>query len=527
MLEVIEEQLRLGEVIDSVPALLWTARPDGFIEYCNREWRQFTGMTSEAILGSGWMDALHPDDLQSTSAAWETACREGTPYQVEQRLRSKDGRYRWFLTRAAPQRNPEGKVIKWFGVNTDITEHKAAQEFKLQNRVVLAVNAQEKLLSTMVNHLPAGVLLARGREMKIEVVNPLYKAIAPGKDFKGCISEVWKETWPQIGPIFERVLETGAPYSAEDDLFHIQRTPKSPLEPAYFTWSLIRIRLPGGDWGLLLTAIETTARKIAEERLRSLTQVLKEQTDSLKEANAELDSFCYSVSHDLRAPLRAINGFAKMVINYAGEKLDAESHRWLQVICNESVRMGHLIDDLLQFSRTSRLNLSLHPVDMTRLACEAFQECKSREPQREIQLEIGSLPMARADENMLGSVWSNLIANAFKFTRNKSPARIEINGCLEKDRCVYWVRDNGVGFDMRHANRIFEVFQRLHPQEQFEGTGVGLALVQRIIRRHGGKVWAEAPPDSGASFYFDLPCSTEPPLKTSEFTAESEVILRS
>jgi signal transduction histidine kinase len=230
---------------------------------------------------------------------------------------------------------------------------------------------------------------------------------------------------------------------------------------------------------------------------------VQERTRELESANKDLESFSYSVSHDLRAPLRAVDGYAQMLEEDYGAKLDAEGRRLLGVVRGEAARMGRLIDDLLKFSQVGRRSLARSSVDMHALASEVVAELSAEFPKARVVL--GRLPAVPGDRALLKQVWLNLVANALKYSSRAQSPRIEIGGRSEGGKCVYTVRDNGAGFDMRFQDKLFKVFQRLHRQEDFEGTGVGLAIVQRVIERHGGRIWAEAVEGQGASFQFALP----------------------
>jgi PAS domain S-box-containing protein len=228
---------------------------------------------------------------------------------------------------------------------------------------------------------------------------------------------------------------------------------------------------------------------------------------ALREANKELEAFSYSVSHDLRAPLRSINGFAKVLIEDFGPSLPQEARRCLGIIQRSAGRMGELIDDLLEFSRLSRSTLDRRAVDVKRIIREVWLELRREDGARPVELNVPELPKCLADRRLIKQVWMNLLSNALKYSRPRQEARIEIGWREDEQQprnVVYWIRDNGVGFDQQYVNKLFGVFQRLHRAEDFEGTGVGLALVHRIVQRHGGRVWAEGRVNEGATFYFTL-----------------------
>jgi len=229
------------------------------------------------------------------------------------------------------------------------------------------------------------------------------------------------------------------------------------------------------------------------------------QAAELEAVNKELESFSYSVSHDLRAPLRAINGFTRILLEDYLVQLDDEAKEILEEIISNSNKMGELIDNLLSFSRISKQHVSMVDVNIKELVNSVVAEQKQIEPTRTINLTLKKLENITGDRNMLKQVFINLISNAFKYTGKKKQTVIEIGSYHEKDDCIYYVKDNGAGFDMQYADKLFGVFQRLHSSNEFEGTGVGLAIIHKIISKHGGKVWAEAKVDEGACFYISLP----------------------
>ncbi len=263
----------------------------------------------------------------------------------------------------------------------------------------------------------------------------------------------------------------------------------------------------------MVEATDIARRERAEEQLTAslkLNEQLEERvrvlTSQLEVARKELESFSYIVSHDLRAPIRHIKGFCQLLNKSAGSELSPQSRHYLDTIAHAADRMGLLIDGLLMYSRLGRAEMRQSNVSLQHLVEKTIEELQPQADGRQIEWKKGRLPEVQADPSLLRQVFINLISNALKYTRPRQPAEIEI-GSFEEDgrETVIYVRDNGVGFNMEHANKLFGVFQRLHSNEEFEGTGVGLANADRIISRHGGRTWAEGKVNQGATFYFSLP----------------------
>jgi PAS domain S-box-containing protein len=288
------------------------------------------------------------------------------------------------------------------------------------------------------------------------------------------------------------------------------------------------VRLDGGEVDVEVTAApfhdrdadaihvvlsDITERKRAERALAEINDELEQRvldrTAQLDTANRELEAFAYSVSHDLRAPLRHLSGFSELLADRAGDALDEKSRHYLDTILRSAREMGVLIDDLLQFSRTGRVEVRLEDVDMEEALGLALETLRHETDARAIEWRIAPLPHVTGDRALLRQVWANLLGNAVKYTRTREPAVIEVGvldgAAAERPGDVFFVRDNGVGFDMQYAHKLFGVFQRLHSSGEFEGTGIGLANVQRIVTRLGGRVWAEGATGEGATFFFSLP----------------------
>ena len=329
--------------------------------------------------------------------------------------------------------------------------------------------------------------------------------------------QIWHHTRPDGSPYPEQecpiyaAFRDGAVHHVSDEVFW--RKNGTSFSAAYTSNPILE---DGKLVGAVVTFRDITERKRAEEKIHRLNEELEQHVLQLEAANRELEAFSYSVSHDLRAPVRAVTGFSSMLLNDYSDKLDDEGKRLLDVIRNSTRKMAELIDDLLALSRIGRKDIELSVVEMNTVVTSVLDEIKTTMPERNLQFSIKPLPVARCDAGMIRLVLLNLLYNAIKFTKQRENVIIEIGGRDGKGENVYYVKDNGVGFDMQYASKLFGAFQRLHSGEEFEGTGIGLAIVQRIIYRHGGRVWAEGKVNEGATFYFTLPREPELFLTKSE-----------
>jgi len=362
---------------------------------------------------------------------------------------------------------------------------------------------QEQFLAFMTN-IPAAAFI-KDEEGRYVYANPGVRGFL-GRDPPAILGSVDDEVLPAARARSFRenealVLETGR--TADE----IVRFDEGATESS---WLLFRFPIrAGGRRFLGGVAIDVTEQRRAEEKIVQLNSTLElrvaARTAQLEEINAELEAFTYSVSHDLRAPLRAVNGYGRILEEDHLASLDDEARRYLAVIRSEAQRMGTLIDHLLAFSRIGRQSLSPKEMDINAVVRDVVQELRREWSDRPIEVSYGDLPDSLGDHNLIRQVLVNLLSNAVKYAKKDAPARIEITAISDEAFNTYRIRDYGVGFDMTYADKLFGVFQRLHSSDEFEGTGVGLAIVERIIRRHGGRVWADSTVGEGATFFFTLP----------------------
>ncbi len=502
-LAVRESEERFRTMANSMSQLAWIARADGFIFWYNQRWYDYTGTTPEQMEGWGWQSVHDPAVLPEVMANWTGAIAAGKSFDMEFPLRGADGQFRTFLTRSQPLKDSEGRVVQWFGTNTDVEALKQAQERLRQSEEFNRRIIESSSDCIKVLDLEARLLsMSEGGQRLLEI-----------QDLNRYLNSCWVSFWqpedqPRVREAVEAALAGGA---GRFQAF----CPSEAGNPRWWDVIVTPIRGASGEVEQLLSVSrDISAQTQAEEKIRQLNaeleQRVRERTAQLEIANQELEAFSYSVSHDLRAPLRGVNGYVRMLQEDYGDQLDEEGNRLLGVVSREAKRMGRLIDDLLAFSRMGRQQMRRTPVDLHALASGVFETLISEKPGTTPRFELQPLPPALGDPAMLRQVLANLLDNALKFSRHQAAPAIEVSGSSRDGENTYYVKDNGAGFDEQYRDKLFGVFQRLHSEAEFEGTGVGLALVQRVIHRHGGKIWAESKPGRGATFYFTLPTPKDP-----------------
>jgi PAS domain S-box-containing protein len=497
-----EEKLKasLKEVSDLKTALdqhaiVAITDPQGKITYVNDKFCAISKYSREELLGQDHRiinSGYHPK--QFIRELWTTIAG-GHVWHGEIKNKAKDGTFYWVDTTIVPFLNELGKPCQYVAIRADITERKRAEE---------SLRESETRFAAFMRFLP-GMAFIKDPQLRFLFVNKTIvpAPCPPASEWVGkTVDEVWPSPIPRKNRLDdEAVLERRDVVVSE--MTHGEGAGACIVQSTKFP-----IVLSDGTVLIGGVAFDVTERRRAEAEIHRLNEDLEQRvvqrTVELETANKELEAFSYSVSHDLRAPLRAVDGFSQAVLEDYGPQLPAEGQRYLEIIRKGAQQMGVLIDDLLTFSRLSRAPLKKRTVNTGQLVRETLDDLTADLEGRRVDIQIGELPPCEGDPALLKQVWLNLLSNALKYSRGREAAVIEIGSREHGDKRAFFVRDNGAGFDMRYVGKLFGVFQRLHRAEDYEGTGVGLAIVQRIVHRHGGRVWADAEVDRGATFSFTL-----------------------
>ncbi|MFN7087920.1 MAG: PAS domain S-box protein [Burkholderiales bacterium] len=490
-------EARLRTITDNIPALIGHIGADGRYLFLNRTYEDWYGRAREEALGRTMREVLGDAAYRHVSPHIETAL-SGKAVSIE----------RWSLSTVhrifarftyLPDHDAQGRVVGCYILGYDITERKQAEEALLR---------EQALLRAVIDNLP-DFIYVKDRNGRFLLVNPAWFQSRGMSAAEEVLGKTVFDYFPapqarQLDEEDRAIIETGKPVVNRELLMTDEAGRKE--------WRLttkVPLRDPQGDIiGLVGITRNITEIRQSAETIRKLNAELEqrviERTAQLAAANRELESFAYSVSHDLRAPLRSIDGFSQALLEDYRERLDATGRDYLRRVRGASQRMARLIDDLLALSRITRGEMRHENTDLGALAREVIDDLRKEQPERKVEIEVQRGIKVQADPNLLRVALDNLLRNAWKFTAREPRARIEVGAADEDGRTVYFVRDNGVGFDMKYADKLFGAFQRLHSDADFPGTGIGLATVQRVIRRHGGEIWAKAVPGKGATFFFTL-----------------------
>jgi len=542
--ELEDSEARFRTLADTIPQLTWMADEHGHMFWFNRRWYDFTGFTPGTVDGWSWDQVHHPAHLADVVARWREALRDGEVFEMEFPLRRADGVYRWHLTRAVPVRDASGSIRRWFGTNTDVDDQRRAREL-------------QELLARASKELSASLQVGETLTQVAQLAVPTLASFCAFDllDARGVLQRVAAHATPDCAPLVELRRRRADPSELGRGVQQVVQSGKRLWVPAIShdmvtsfadderhlgvltslalrSYLVVPLRVRERVVGALSLVVADDARELGEPELRvvdelasrtalaidnarlfdevhdlnaRLEQRVQERTAELQEANRELESFTYSVSHDLRAPLRHITGFAQLLERRLGPAVDEPSRGFLRTISEAAQQGGKLVDDLLAFSRLGRAAMKLGFVDLSALLTDLQRDLAPEMEGRTVTWKVGPLPPVRADVSLLRLALRNLLSNALKYSRPRAETVIDVSAEERPGETEIVIRDNGVGFDMQYVDKLFGVFQRLHTADEFEGTGIGLANVRRIIARHGGRTWAEGEVGGGATFHLTLP----------------------
>jgi len=495
------ELVRKGEnyraVVENQTELIARFLPDGTHVFVNEAYCRYFGLPWPDILGHKAWPKVPPEDDELIRRHFSSLSPENPTATIEHRVITPDGQERWVQWNDRAIFDSDGNIIEYQSVGRDITEKKHMEE---------DLTRSEQKFRDLAGLLPQ-VIFETGPKGEILYVNKSAYTIfgyTPEEVRSGV--DIFDVIHPDDRDLaagnFARSLQGEKIDGAEYRM--VRKDGSSMMGMVYSS----PIESDGRITGIRGILIDITHIKDVERDLRNLNEELerrvRERTQDLESAVRELEAFSYSVSHDLRAPLRAIDGFSSIILTHYDEALHPEIRELLRKIRTNAQKMGDLIDSILNFSRMSRQPLSRQTVYPARMVAEQLAQLRGMQDGRDVTVRTGDLPPCEGDPVLLTQVFQNLLSNAFKFTRTRKHAEIEVGSEKQDGKTVYYVRDNGIGFDMKYASKLFTVFQRLVDEKEYEGTGIGLAIVQRIIQRHGGRVWATGRVGKGATFYFTL-----------------------
>jgi PAS domain S-box-containing protein len=448
------------------------------------------GLTENNMLGKTDYDILEKEDADKLTAIKRKVLETGAAVSLESSLKNSRGELEYFEGAYVPKLGHQGKTDGVIGYFRNVTERK-----KIEDAILRAKDEWERTFDTVPDLI--AILDKDHRVVRVNKAMAQRLRLTPDQ----CIGVRCYEAVhglscpPEFCPHTRTCLDGGE---------HMAEVCEAILGGDFLVSTTPLCDHAGQLVGSVHVARDITARKAAEDQLAKQAAQLQERGARLEEINSELESFSYSISHDLRAPLRAIDGFSRIILRREGDQFDEKTKHQFNMIRDNIKLMGVLIENLLSFSRVQKTSMSMSVIDMDKLAGEVWKEIKAANEEQKIELKIKKIKPGYGDHTLIKQVLFNLLANAVKFTKNKKQGVIEMSSYADDGKTVYCIKDNGAGFDMAHYDKLFGVFQRLHSSEEYEGTGIGLAIVQRIVSRHGGRVWAESEVEKGATFCFTL-----------------------
>lgn len=502
-----ESEANYRHTIELNPQVPWKAAPNGSITGFSQRWLQLTGLSREAASDGGWAQAICADDLSQVTQAWNHALATGEPFDAEHRIRTADGSYRWMRSRANPRRDEEGRIIAWYGLTEDVH---ARKEFEL---ALIGREAELKTrlaqIETIYSAVPVGLGFIDPQLRLIELndalaeINGLPKQQLTGRRLPEIAPSPLRQ---QLATLHAEVLKGKQPTTGIE--FGIESSSQAEGRRDWLA-NLYPVMEEDQVQGIVLAVLEVTRIKAAQRDLEEANQFLEERiverTEQIAEANAELRAFAHTVAHDLRAPLRNIEGFATALIEDEADRLSDDGKMFANRIAAAVVRLDRLITDLLAYSRLSRVELRLEPVPMQDVMQTVQRDLETQIAESGAQIVVeDALPVVLANRAVLVQLTENLLSNAIKFVAPNIAPRIQVSGAIEGSMARLRFQDNGIGIDPKHQERVFGVFERLHGQEQYPGTGIGLAIVKKGAERMGGSITMTSQPGLGTMFELTL-----------------------
>ncbi|WP_229420427.1 PAS domain-containing protein [Pseudoduganella albidiflava] len=495
--------------IELNPQIPWKATPDGSVHGVSERWLALTGQPRDAATGAGWAEAVHAEDLPGMVAAWTHAVSTGEPYDFEHRIHTADGGLRWMRSRANPRRDESGAIVAWYGLTEDIHARKEAELSLRRGEAEL----RDKLaqVETIYRAVPIGLGYVDTHARIVELNEAL--AEVAGRPKAGLLGMTPAAVLP--APFGDRVTEVlDEVLLRRHQVSGVAFTDTQAVDGARRDWlgSFFPV-IDGGDvQGVVIALLEVTQIKVAQLELeqanQSLERRIEERTMQIGEANAELRAFAHTVAHDLRAPLRNVEGFATALLEDEGERMSEDGRLFAERIVAAVTRMDRLITDLLAYSRLSRAELRIEPVDPAAVLRAVMRDLEGEIAARGAEIAVApALPMVMGNQAMLVQVLANLVSNAIKFVVPGTPPRVSIGGSRDGPLVRLSIEDNGIGIAPEHHEHVFGVFERLHGQEQYPGTGIGLAIVKKGIERMGGSVRILPAASGGTVFELALPAA--------------------
>jgi len=502
--QVVANEQQWQTLANSIPQLAWMADEKGWLFWYNQRWYDYTGTTFEEMQGWGWEKVHHPDHLQRVvervSRAWET----GDPWEDTFPLRSKTGEWRWFLSRALPIRDASGRVVRWFGTNTDITELRDTRE-------ALAHSLSE--LETLLQVTPVGLLIAYDPECRNMRINRAFAEWA-GVDVTANVSR----TGPNAGNLPYRIFKDGQPLEGND--LPMQRAAREARQVEaevdlvrndgqtirVFGYATPLFDEHGRVRGSVGAFLDITERKRAEEEQQRTQRELESANEELLRVNRDLEQFAYSASHDLKEPLRNVAIYSQMIARRYGAGLGAQAQEFLSCVTQNAQRMDALVNDLLAFTEVGNTTSKdeARSTNATEALEAALANLASTIAELGADIVYHPLPDVRIARIHLEQLFQNLIGNALKY-RSDVPPKIQVAARRQEHHWVFSIADNGIGIKPEYQERIFGIFKRLHTATKYPGTGIGLAICKRIVERYHGRIWVESEPGRGSTFFFTLP----------------------